>query len=845
MKKLIFGLFSFLILIQSGVCQTFKEIHPSGVNTLRAPAYPLVTIDPYTSIWSFTDKLYEENVRHWTGTPRTLLGVLRVDGKSYRFMGEEEAPLDPVIYTADIEPWTGRYTEVKPADGWEKPSFDDTAWKEGKGAFGGGASISTRWLSQDIWIRREIMLNEDISTNNLVAKFSHADMLELYINGIRIVKTGTGTRGKMNVTEPLTSEVIKTLKKGRNVIAAHCFQVSLNRYVDFGLFKNTGIKKSFEQTAVQKSVNVMPTQTFYEFECGPVKLDLIFTSPLLMNDLALLSRPVNYITWQARSLDEKKHNVQIYFEASPEWAVNTIGQPMTAERLTRNELIYLKTGTVEQPVLAKNGDDMRIDWGYFYLTGKSDKSVTMSVGDPTILKKEFALNGKLSNSFDNSLIHKMYQKMPALSYSREFGKVGKKVIVGHIMVGYDDILAIQYFGDNLPAYWKKDGSVDIRQAFEAAENNYSSVIEKCSLFDKQMMTDAESAGGKKYAEMCALTYRQSIAAHKLVKGKDGELLFFSKENNSGGFIATVDVTYPSSPLYLLYNPDLLKGMLNGIFYFSESGKYTKPFAAHDLGKYPLVNGQNYNQEGMPVEESGNMLILTTATVMEGNAAYAEKHWITLSTWANYLLENGLDPANQLCTDDFAGHLAHNANLSVKAILGIACYGKLAGMLGKNDIAVKYLETARKMAIEWIRLDDEADHFRLAFDRPDTWSQKYNLVWNSLLKLHIFPDTIAEKEVAYYLTKQLPYGLPIDSRMTYTKSDWVIWTATLASDIETFKKFTDPIWKYCNETQTRIPVSDWHETTDGKSVGFRARSVVGGYFMKMLEQGINRKQKGGQ
>lgn len=466
----------------------------------------------------------------------------------------------------------------------------------------------------------------------------------------------------------------------------------------------------------------------------------------------------------------------------------------------------------------------------------------MSIGDPAVLKNEFAVNGKLSNSFNNSLIHKMYLKMPALSYVRDLGKVGKKVTGGHIMAGYDDILSIQYFNDNLPAYWKKDGSSDIRQAFEAAEDNYFSVIEKCSIFDKQMMADAESAGGKKYAEMCALTYRQSIAAHKLVKSKDGELLFFSKENFSNGCIATVDVTYPSAPLYLLYNPDLLKGMLNGIFYYSESGKWTKPFAAHDLGTFPIANGQAY-REDMPVEEAGNMLILTTAiAVLENNAAYAEKHWSVLSTWANYLLENGLDPANQLCTDDFAGHLAHNANLSVKAILGIAGYGKLAGMLGKNDIAEKYTSKAKEMALEWIRMDEEGDHFRLTFDQPDTWSQKYNLVWNKLLKLNIFPESVYEKEIAYYLKKQLPYGLPLDSRKTYTKSDWILWTAVLAGDKETFQKITDPVWRYCNETQTRMPLSDWHETTDGKSVGFRARSVVGGYFMKMLEQKINSKQK---
>lgn len=229
-----------------------------------------------------------------------------------------------------------------------------------------------------------------------------------------------------------------------------------------------------------------------------------------------------------------------------------------------------------------------------------------------------------------------------------------------------------------------------------------------------------------------------------------------------------------------------------------------------------------------------MLILTTAIAMlEGNADYAARHWDVLSTWADYLMKYGLDPENQLCTDDFAGHFAHNANLSIKAIMGIAGYGKLAAMLGKDDVSARYTEAARVMAGQWIKMADDGDHYRLTFDRPGTWSQKYNLVWDRLLGFDLFPDDVAKKEMAYYLTRQNAYGLPLDNRADYTKSDWILWSACLTGDESDFNALVEPVWKYANETTSRVPLSDWHYTSDGTQRGFQARSVVGGYFMRLL------------
>lgn len=793
---------------------------------LRAPAYPLVTIDPYTSAWSAADRLYDAPVTHWTGKSFPLLGVARVDGKIYRFLGKEELDLIPLAGSAEVCDWEARYTTSAPAEGWEQPGFKDGKWKSGSGAFGmmqHEPTARTQWDKEYVWVRRDLWLDEPLKGRNVFLEYSHDDDVTIYINGVKVVDTGNACN--KNVLLKLPSEVVEVLKPGGNLIAACCHDRGGSALLDFGLYVEREDSRLFPETAEQIYADMQATQTHYRFACGEgVELDVTFTAPLLMDDLDLMARPVNYLTYTARSVDGRKHDVQLYFEAGPQWALNRASQLSVSRADVHGELAYACTGSVEQPVLLKQGDDLRIDWGYFYMAAEK-RDVTVATGDGLSLRRSFRANGELKGVPTEGR-DKLAMLCPlALEKEAE----------GFLMLAYDDLYSIQYFGQNLRPYWNRQGHETIFTQLEKARAEHDGLMERCGRFDRSLMADADRVGGRRYAELCALAYRQSLAAHKLVESPEGELLYLSKENFSNGCINTVDLTYPSAPLFLLYNPELLKGMMNGIFQYSESGRWEKPFAAHDLGTYPLANGQVYGGD-MPVEESGNMLILAAAiAAVEGNADYAERHWTVLTTWADYLVEKGLDPENQLCTDDFAGHFAHNANLSIKAILGIAGYGRLAGMLGKTETEERYLAKAREMAAEWERMADDGDHYRLTFDQPGTWSQKYNLVWDRLLDLNIFNSQITVKEIAYYLTKQNPYGLPLDNRESYTKSDWIMWTGVLASDKETFEQFVSPVYDFMNQTTDRIPMSDWSWTLEPLHRGFRARSVVGGYFMKLLEE----------
>jgi len=642
----------------------------------RPSAVPLVTVDPYFSLWSFATNLTDDSTRHWTGRRMAMTGILRYDGYSMMFMG----------------------------------------------------------------------------------KF-------------------TGSDRNYNERVPVLP---------------------------------------------QTSCTVTPTSSIYMFENDLLTMKMIFTTPILLDDLALASRPVSYVRYEITPKDARDHELEVFIEISTEACIESTSQVVSVGRTDYS--IYC--GNTEQKPLHTSGDDLRCDWGYLHLchpdTFVSCKPLSkykrgFCRGNVEILPEDqpFVYEDRATLAF---ISHK-YKDMYALAY--------------------DDVHSVNYFGNILDGYYKKKyGTFDnaVRTALAEADE----IFARCEKFDREFTAEMRKIS-EDFANVGALAYRQAFSGHKLCEDQDGNILFFSKECFSNGCMSTLDITYPSMPLFLYLQPELVKGMIRPVAKFARSDSWNFEFAPHDAGQYPLCDGQRYGRlpdgtyspaHQMPVEECGNFIITVAAVCRAENSTdFALENADLLKLWADYLVNNGYKPENQLCTDDFAGHLSYNCNLSIKAIVAIAAYGQLM-----NEET--YTNIAKEMAARFLTDARNEKATRLAFDKEDTWSLKYNAVWDRLLGLDLFPEEFYKREIALYTEKCETYGVPLDCRMFMTKLDWLSWT-TVLTDLREYRDLIhSKIAKMISETVQRVPMTDMYETKTAKQCSFQHRPVVGGFFINLLRGNKN-------
>ena len=600
----------------------------------------------------------------------------------------------------------------------------------------------------------------------------------------------------------------------------------------------------------QADVAISAFSTDYIF-CGEeFTLKVRFVSPLLPNNLEVLSCPVCYTEYEVDPEGELPADFSVAISLDEEFCYNgerawVVGGVLP---LRGYEAAYFTRG--RNLVLSDTSDCVASDWGDVYIAAEeswlvSDAGINLYVSEG---KTEY--------------LRKDCERLYILGVNR--------AAKGYFMTAFDDKVSIFYFGEWLKCYFFEGGRT-IVDAMDFSKKEHDNILKACADFDAKLKEDCEKVGEEYYTLACA-ALRQSVGAHKLVQNSKGELLFLSKENNSNGCIGTADVSYPSIPLFLLYNPELVNAMIRGIYDFAKMPVWNYDFAPHDLGTYPWCAGQVYgtayredkyccgmfstgasprtNQMlyirpaesnvydkncQMPVEECGNLLIMTAAAIVAGaDKALAKKNFPLLKKWVKYLEKFGLRPDNQLCTDDFAGHLAGNVNLSVKALVGIESFAIVCRALGKAELAAEYEKRAREFTDKFkASVDDQI--MPLAYGQQGTYSIKYNILFDKLFGFDLIGQNICERETDYYIAKNERYGVPLDTRETYTKADWILWAAALTDDKKKAEQIYLPVVRYLNESSTRVPFGDWYYAGRGDIVHFINRSVVGGIFAPLLKQ----------
>ena len=606
-------------------------------------------------------------------------------------------------------------------------------------------------------------------------------------------------------------------------------------------FSHYGVEK-----AEQMAIGVTAFSTDYSFRIGETTLKIKFISPLPPNDVELASLPVCYMEYEIDGDDE----AEILLAVSQDVASNAINP----ERSICGGVIQCEgfesafLGLRKQKMLSNNGDLIGADWGYWYLAGEE----CYILGANELADYIASGINKFSNEEEERYI---------LSINRSRN--------GVILLGYDETVSIDYFGD-----YRKGLYLQKHTIFEALDTvwcEYKKIDEKLNSFEKELKERAKPYGND-YIHILYASLRQVMSAHKLIEDGEGNIIFLSKECGSNGCIGTVDVSYPSIPLFMLYNVELAKGMMRPIMKFAKMPIWKYDFAPHDVGTYPHCCGQVYGFKSekdkytgnllkkndkethfpfyllpensdiydlkyqMPVEECANLLIMQYACFKyDKDISFFNENFDLSEKWVKYLIKYGLKPEEQLCTDDFAGHLKNNLNLAIKATVGIACYSELAKAAQKMEIAENYRKMAEAFAAEITAFANRFSHLPISWDSDEsTFSLKYNFAFDKLLGLKLFDQDIFEREINYYLQRANAYGVPLDNRKAYTKSDWLCWVATLTNDEKKREKLLSGIAKFLKHSPDRVPFSDWYDTDSGSHYYFRARSVQGGCFILLLD-----------
>ncbi|OAL05283.1 DUF1793-domain-containing protein [Phaeosphaeriaceae sp. SRC1lsM3a] len=599
--------------------------------------------------------------------------------------------------------------------------------------------------------------------------------------------------------------------------------------------------------AVQRSVAITPTKSVFSIIVDDkVRVDVTFLDPITPKDLKRQSLVFSYLDVNVTSWDGKDHEVQIYTDITAvEWKYGS----------TLDGVNYHLVSKQTQQKFTENKD--RAEWGNIYYATEQVDGLTYMSGWDRNVRDEFNKTGKLHSFFrkntqDNNF-RSINDKWPVFGYAVDLGSVSTskpKSAVFSIGLCQED--AVQFLGKDglkaVPSLWKDEYNDELA-ALSFFHKDYKEASKAADQLDEKIREDSRDAGGDDYLALTTLATRQAFGATQLVGTKDKHYLFM-KEISSNGNTQTVDVIYPSSPIFYYTNPELVKLLLDPHFENQENGHYPNQYAVHDLGSnYPNATGHPEGRErAMPIEECGNHLIMMLAYAQRsGDTEYVKAHYKTLKQWANYLVGATLLPAEQQSTDDFNGRLANQTNLALKGMIGLEAMAQMSKIVGETGDAKNFTDIAHDYIAKWqdqgINKSANPKHAMLNYNNASSYGLLYNLYADKMLNLSLVPQEVYDMQSEFYPTIKEKYGVPLDTRNRYyTKLDWEVFCAAVASN-STQKMFIDTIADWIGDATHKRPLSDIYQTDSGKQIGaieYNARPVVGGLFALLLMDNGNYK-----
>ncbi|XP_065842884.1 uncharacterized protein [Oscarella lobularis] len=640
---------------------------------------------------------------------------------------------------------------------------------------------------------------------------------------------------------------------------------------------------------------VYPLRTIYTYEGAGVRLRLTFNTPKVAYDFDWF-RPTTFVEFNMWSTDNRNHTVAIYFDVTSQLAVNSDNEPVESFRVTTpNNLIDLRIGTKQpQKVLDKAGDDVRINWGYAHLAFSpkgyywtSDFVISGWIGNVIKSRNMFATSGLIpdtdepatgqsacTNKEDDHVCDcDQKSDWPGMAAATEDILVTPSDTPSYypktwvyFLVAYDDSPAsFSFFDETLEAYWRQGNRepnqpmtiVDLIDFMYPAYINFTYMTQS---FDTMLVKNLIIAGGMDYAVLASLAYRQTLGASLSVwyDGKFGsktsaQSFLFSKGCSNKGHTASVVDNFPAMPLYLYYNNDAISALLRPIFMFANNETYgdflskfprnitySESYCPHFLGEYPIAALQCWYDDNhcnpMPIEATADVLLMLAGASLSrlGAPPIVRDYFALLTQFAEYLVANGLDPVAQPSFDYPDGGVAHDANLAMKAIIAIGAYAKLCSIIGFKECESTYSKLASDYASKWMKMADDGDHYRLAYDQPGTWSLKYNLVWDQFLQTKLFPQEVYDKEIDEYQRHIEQFGWPLDSNQMISNLGWIGWIDAFVNDTVHYQLMAK-LLQWVQETPQRVPLADSFDVVDGNQHKYQARAQVGGLFARLLLQ----------